>query len=224
MKKNDTIIKHKTILLFILLKPEKLTCIQYDSTQSHNHITGWSIIYSKTIFIYFFRVRLLSILRGHSVFSSRPQRPLTSDFEEFSIPNFIHYINFPILILEKESLVWRCHWLGIEPGTTSRTRSQHSTTRISRRRYVFDYYDNMQGTSLNNISVQFSSVRFGSALLCSTLLSSDLPCTAQFSSALLCSAQLSSAQLSSAQLSSAQLSSVLLCSTMLCSVLFCFVY
>ena len=32
------------------------------------------------------------------------------------------------------SLVWCGHWLGIEPGT-SRTRSQHSTTRLSRRRY-----------------------------------------------------------------------------------------
>ena len=31
------------------------------------------------------------------------------------------------------SLVWRGPWLGIEPGT-SRTRSQHSTTRLSRRR------------------------------------------------------------------------------------------
>ena len=31
-------------------------------------------------------------------------------------------------------LVWRGPWLGIEPGT-SRTRSQHSTTRLSRRRY-----------------------------------------------------------------------------------------
>ena len=30
------------------------------------------------------------------------------------------------------SLVWRGPWLGIEPGT-SRTRSQHSTTRLSRR-------------------------------------------------------------------------------------------
>ena len=59
---------------------------------------------------------------------------------------------FPILILEKEpvfsllnvkclkhgtifitSLVWRGPWLGIEPGT-SRTRSQHYTTRLSRRR------------------------------------------------------------------------------------------
>ena len=31
------------------------------------------------------------------------------------------------------SLVWRCPWLGIEP-VTSRTRSQHSTTRLSRGR------------------------------------------------------------------------------------------
>ena len=44
----------------------------------------------------------LSVLRGHSVFSSPPQPPMTSDFEGFSIPDFIHYIYFPILILEKE--------------------------------------------------------------------------------------------------------------------------
>ena len=42
-----------------------------------------------------FSVRLLSVLRGHSVFSSPPQRSMTSDFEGFSIPDFI-------LILEKE--------------------------------------------------------------------------------------------------------------------------
>ena len=45
----------------------------------------------------FFSVRLLSVLRGHSVFSSPSQRPMTSDFEGFSIPDFIH-----LLILEKE--------------------------------------------------------------------------------------------------------------------------
>ena len=27
---------------------------------------------------------------------------MTSDFKEFSIPDFVHYIYFPILILEKE--------------------------------------------------------------------------------------------------------------------------
>ena len=53
-----------------------------------------------TYFI-FFSDRLLSVLRGHSVFSSPPQRPMISDFEGFSNPDFIHYIYFPILILEK---------------------------------------------------------------------------------------------------------------------------
>ena len=52
--------------------------------------------------IIFFSVRLLLVLRGHSVFSSPPQRQMTSDFEGFSIPDFIHYICLPILILEKE--------------------------------------------------------------------------------------------------------------------------
>ena len=45
--------------------------------------------------LYFFSVRLLSVLRGHSFYSSPPQRPMTSDYEGFSVPDFI-------LILEKE--------------------------------------------------------------------------------------------------------------------------
>ena len=49
-----------------------------------------------------FNVRLLSVLRGHSVFPSPRQGPMTSDFEGFSIPDCIHYIYFPILIFEKE--------------------------------------------------------------------------------------------------------------------------
>ena len=53
-------------------------------------------------FFIFFSVRLLSVLSGHSVFSSPPQRPMTSDFEGFSMPDFIHYIYFPFLIFEKE--------------------------------------------------------------------------------------------------------------------------
>ena len=117
----------------------------------------WGEILATSFFlVVFFSVRLLSFLRVHSFFPSPPQRPMTSDFEGFSIPDFIHYIFFPILILQKEpifpflmlsakqgnysgtifitSLVWRGPWLGIEPGT-SRTRSQHSTTRLLRRRY-----------------------------------------------------------------------------------------
>ena len=50
--------------------------------------------------LFVFCVRLLLLLRGHLFF--HPQQPMTSDFEGFSIPDFIHYIYFPILILEKE--------------------------------------------------------------------------------------------------------------------------
>ena len=54
----------------------------------------------------FFCVRLLSVLHGHSFFSSPPQRPMTSDFEGFSIPDFMHYIYFLILNLEKEPVFY----------------------------------------------------------------------------------------------------------------------
>ena len=57
---------------------------------------------SQVIFYLFFSVSLLSVLCDHSFFSSTPQRPMTSDFEAFSIPDFIRYIYFPVLILEKE--------------------------------------------------------------------------------------------------------------------------
>ena len=102
----------------------------------------------------FFGVRLLSVLRGHSVFSSPPQRPMTSDFEGFFYPrsyplHLFSYHNswgrasifpFECSVLNKgttgtifiTSSVWGGPWLGIEPGT-SRTRSQHYTTMLSRR-------------------------------------------------------------------------------------------
>ena len=116
-------------------------------TQSDNYEFN-CVLYS------FFSVWLLSVLRGHSVFSSPPQRPMTSNFEGFSIPDFIHCILFSYLnfwerasifpfecsVLNKDtsstifitSFVWRGPWLGIETGA-SRTRSQHYTTRLSRR-------------------------------------------------------------------------------------------
>ena len=49
----------------------------------------------------FFSVRLLSVLRGHSLFSSPPQRPTTSDFEGF-LSQILPITFFPILILQKE--------------------------------------------------------------------------------------------------------------------------
>ena len=44
----------------------------------------------------------LSVLRGLSICLSPPQRPMTSDFEGISIPDFIHYIYVPFLFREKE--------------------------------------------------------------------------------------------------------------------------
>ena len=71
-------------------------------------------------------------------FQSAPQRPMTSGFERFSIPDFnpLHkfsylnsweksqYFPFECSVLNKgttgtifiTSLVWCCPWLGIEPG------------------------------------------------------------------------------------------------------------
>ena len=100
----------------------------------------------------FFIVRLSSVLRGHSVFHPRHNGQEDSkDFYTRSYPlQYFFYLNlwerasifpFQCWVLNKgttgtifiTSLVWRCPWLGIELGT-SRTRSQHSTTRLSRRR------------------------------------------------------------------------------------------
>ena len=99
-----------------------------------------------------FSVRLLSVLRGHSVLSSPPQRPIITEFEGFLYTIFYRLHLFSILILERKShyfpfqcwvlnkvtifitdLVWRGPWLGIEHGT-ARTQCQHSTTRLSRKR------------------------------------------------------------------------------------------
>ena len=71
------------------------TCAQGKSSNSrlrlHVHLSVYLIIII-SFFLFFFSVRLVSVLRGHSVCSSPPQRPMTSDFEGFSIPDFIHYI------------------------------------------------------------------------------------------------------------------------------------
>ena len=98
------------------------------------------------------------ILKQGNTHRSLSQETTTNDLRlrRISIPDFIHYIFLLIFILQKEpvfhflmlsakqgnywyhfykSLVWRGPWLGIEPGT-SRTRSQHYTTRLSRRRYL----------------------------------------------------------------------------------------
>ena len=115
-----------------------------------NHIKGF-------FYIYFFSIQLFVGPAWSFVFS---YPPMTSDFEGFlyqilSITLF-SYLNswerasifpFQCWVLNKGTtgtifityLVWRGPWLGIEPGT-SRTLSQHSTTRLSRRRYTRDKF------------------------------------------------------------------------------------
>ena len=123
------------------------------------------------IYFLFFIVRFLSVLRGHSFFSSPPQRPMTSDFEgvlyqilSITIYSYLDFWerasqHFPFLcwVLNKgttgtlfiTSLVWRGPWLGIEPGT-SRTRCQHSTTRLSRRAHAYVSKAMKQKGEVNN--------------------------------------------------------------------------
>ena len=70
---------------------------QIQSTKRH----PVNILFSKKLVQLFFSVRLLSVLRGQSFFLSPPQRPMTSDFEDFYTRFYpLHY--FHILILEKE--------------------------------------------------------------------------------------------------------------------------
>ena len=113
----------------------------------------WVTFYFLLHHLHLFSVILLSVLCGHSVFPSPPQRPMTSNFEGFlyqilSIKLFSCLNSwkrastslFQCWVLNKgstgtiliTSLVWRGPWLGIEPGT-SRTQSQHSTIRLSRK-------------------------------------------------------------------------------------------
>ena len=87
------------------------------------------------VFLAFDFCRFCVVIR---LFSSPPQRPMTSDFEGFSIPDFIHYIYFnswerasifpfECSVLNQGTtgtifityLVWRGPWLGIEPGTSA---------------------------------------------------------------------------------------------------------
>ena len=85
--------------IFILHVKCSYTMIELDALQMCLHVQLKDARTCAFLQKYFFSVRLLSVMRGHSVFSSPPQRPMTSDFEGFSIPDFIL---FPILILQKE--------------------------------------------------------------------------------------------------------------------------
>ena len=100
----STIIKHAFSFITTILCHSiyRTVC---DSNPCNNILNSFYVKATnntKRVWLFFFSIRILSVMRGHSVFSSSSQRPMTSDFEGFSIPDFIHYIYFPILILEKE--------------------------------------------------------------------------------------------------------------------------
>ena len=80
----------------ILFKSHRNNYLQRNFNLNSNRLHGqhvfWCVFYRSTF------VRSA----WSFVFSSPPQRPLTSNIEGFFIPDFIHYIYFPILILEKE--------------------------------------------------------------------------------------------------------------------------
>ena len=100
---------------------------------------------------FFFSVRLLSVLYGLiPVTMANDLRLWRIFYPRFYPLHLFSYLNswerasifpFECSLLNKgttgtifiTSLVWRGPWLGFEPGT-SRTRSQHYTTRLSRRR------------------------------------------------------------------------------------------
>ena len=114
------------------------------------------LIYQDNIKI-FFCVRLWSVLRGDSFFFIPATTANDFRLRRMFYPRLYPLHLFPYLnswerasispfqcwVLNKgttgtifiTSLVWRGPWLGFEPGT-SHTRSQHSTTRLSRRRYI----------------------------------------------------------------------------------------
>ena len=75
----------------------KLPAVSY---RTINKLVPNNICFGVPFFILAFDFcRLCVVIR---FFPSPPQRPMTSDFEGFSIPDFIHYIYCSILILEKE--------------------------------------------------------------------------------------------------------------------------
>ena len=79
------------------------------------------------LFFFFFSVRLLSVLRCHSVFSSPPQRPMTSYFED----TFLTQWTFEVLF-------WLTHFIfssmqAPEPDVTSLTCHQSCHLQISTR-------------------------------------------------------------------------------------------
>ena len=66
------------------------------------HSTNVSVYKFDIFYLFVWRSTFVGSAWSFGFFSSPLQRPMTSDFEGFSIPDCIHYIYFPILILKKE--------------------------------------------------------------------------------------------------------------------------
>ena len=126
--------------------------IDNDNIQTTTHLHAFFIF---LFFLAFDFCRFCVVIRFFHPRHNGQWRPTLKDFlSQILSITFI----FPILILVKEpvfsllecsvlnkgttgtifitSLVWRGPWLVIEPGTSS-TQSQHYTTRLSRRRFIF---------------------------------------------------------------------------------------
>ena len=83
---------------FICKSKENITRLIFNNVNPND----WIVVLLSSItemlvgFLCVFSVRHLSVLRGHSVFSSPPQQPMTSDFEGFlyqilSITSFSYF-------------------------------------------------------------------------------------------------------------------------------------
>ena len=96
-------ISHQFLYGVVSVKTITSKYLKINKLYTYTDLTPLAVYY-KLFNYYFFIIRLLLVLHGHSFFSSPSQRPMTSDFEGFSIPDFIHYIYFLILILEKEQV------------------------------------------------------------------------------------------------------------------------
>ena len=103
----------------------------------------WGFMVVSTLYKFFFGFQRTTFVRS--------AWPMTSGFKGFSIPDFIHYFYFPILVLGKEPVFsfsmlsakqgnYWYHFYNVFgmtwslTGDRTPTRSQHSTTRLSRRR------------------------------------------------------------------------------------------
>ena len=134
--------------MFRISQIKQLFLLFYWLNFSQNHVLVWhihfitihlftidqSILYL-SIHSFFIFLAFLSVLHSHSVFSSPPKWPMTSNFYPRFYPLHLfvlslffrksQYFPFECWVPNKgttdtifiPSLVWRGPWLGIEPGT-----------------------------------------------------------------------------------------------------------